>query len=210
MIAIVDYGMGNLRSVAKGFAKVGADAVVTSSVGDIENASGVVLPGVGAFRDCMANLEGLSLAEVVVRCIEKGKPFLGICLGLQLLFTESEEFGHCRGLNVFDGKVVRFPVNDLKVPHMGWNRVMPTKHTSLMSGIASGDIPDGGGYFYFVHSFYVAPTDESIVAATTQYGIGFTSMVARDNVFAMQFHPEKSQKLGLGILKNFAAFVKKT
>ncbi|KJU83857.1 imidazole glycerol phosphate synthase, glutamine amidotransferase subunit [Candidatus Magnetobacterium bavaricum] len=207
MIAIVDYGMGNLRSVAKGFLKVGAEAVVTSRVEDIDSAAGVVLPGVGAFRDCMANLDALSLAEVVVRCIEKGKPFLGICLGLQLLFTESEEFGHCKGLNVFDGKVVRFPANDLKVPHMGWNRVVPTKHTPLLDNIA-GDT-EGGQYFYFVHSFYVAPTDASIVAATTQYGIDFTSMIARDNVFAMQFHPEKSQKLGLGILKNFAAFVKK-
>ncbi|MBF0537630.1 MAG: imidazole glycerol phosphate synthase subunit HisH [Nitrospirae bacterium] len=203
MIAIVDYGMGNLRSVAKGFLKVGVEAVVTSRPEDIDNSDGVVLPGVGAFRDCMANLDGLSLATTVVRCIEKGKPFLGICLGLQLLFTESEEFGHCNGLNVFDGKVVRFPSNDLKVPHMGWNQVTPTRHTPLFDDI------EGEQYFYFVHSFYVAPRDESIVAATTQYGIAFTSMVARDNVFAMQFHPEKSQKLGLRILKNFAAFVKK-
>ncbi|MBF0342819.1 MAG: imidazole glycerol phosphate synthase subunit HisH [Nitrospirae bacterium] len=203
MIAIVDYGMGNLRSVSKGFLKVGVKALVTNQSRDIDDADGVVLPGVGAFRDCMANLEGLSLAEPVIRNIEKGKPFLGICLGLQLLFTESEEFGRCRGLNVFNGRVVRFPVNELKVPHMGWNRITVKKHTPLFD-----DIEDEQ-YFYFVHSFYVAPQDESIVAATSQYGVEFTSMVAKDNVFAMQFHPEKSQRLGLKILKNFADFVMK-
>ncbi|MEO5356309.1 MAG: imidazole glycerol phosphate synthase subunit HisH [Nitrospirae bacterium YQR-1] len=202
MIAIVDYGMGNLRSVQKGFLKAGIDARVTAQAGDIEDAGGVVIPGVGAFRDCMRNLQNLNLIDTIRRSIEKGKPLLGICLGLQLLFTESEEFGNSAGLGIFEGKVVRFQDKTLKIPHMGWNIVSLKKRPPLFDGI------EDGKYFYFVHSYYVAPTDSSIICGVTPYGAGFTSMVWKDNVFAMQFHPEKSQAAGLKILENFGKFVK--
>lgn len=202
MIAVVDYGMGNLRSVEKGFKKVGVDAKVTSSPADIDTARGVVLPGVGAFRDCIRNLNDLSLTEAVTRAIRKGKPYLGICLGLQVLFSESEEFGRCKGLDIFRGRVVRFQIKE-KVPHMGWNTVSIVKRPPILS-----EIPQDS-FFYFVHSFYVVPEDESIVAGKTDYGVPFTSMIWRDNIFATQFHPEKSQTLGLRVLAGFAEFVKK-
>lgn len=209
MIAIIDYGMGNLRSVEKGFLKVGVDARIVSDPLSIDNASGVVLPGVGAFRDCMKNLAGANptgtnLTSAIISSINKGKPFLGICLGLQLLFSESEEFGRCKGLDVLKGRVVRFPAGRLKVPHMGWNRVDIIKKPPIFTGI-----PDSS-YFYFVHSFYVQPEQNNIIAATTEYGSVFTSMVWKDNVFATQFHPEKSQELGLKILKGFGDFVRRT
>jgi len=203
MIAIVDYGMGNLRSVEKGFKKVGVEAKVTSSAGEIDDASAVVLPGVGAFRDCIRNLTDLSLTEAIAKAIQKGKPYLGICLGLQVLFSESEEFGRCRGLDILRGKVVRFRIKE-KVPHMGWNTVNIVRRPPIFSGI-----PDNA-YFYFVHSFYVAPDDEDVVAGTTDYGISFTSMIWKDNVFATQFHPEKSQEMGLKVLSGFGQFVKKS
>lgn len=201
MIAIVDYGMGNLRSVEKGFKKVGIEAAVTSDPIAVNDAGAVVLPGVGAFRDCMRNLTNLSLTESIVSSIRKGKPFLGICLGLQVLFSESEEFGKCAGLDLFRGRVVRFQ-EGLKVPHMGWNTVNIVSRPPILS-----DIPDQA-YFYFVHSFYVAPEDSSVVATTTDYGVTFTSMVWKDNLFATQFHPEKSQEMGLRILKGFGRFAK--
>lgn len=203
MIAIVDYGMGNLRSVEKGFKKVGVDARVTSKPGIIDDADAVVLPGVGAFKDCIRNLNDLSLTDAVVRAINKGKPYLGICLGLQVLFSESEEFGACRGLDIFRGKVVRFQIQE-KVPHMGWNNVRLLRRPPIMR-----DIPDMA-YLYFVHSYYVVPEDTNIVAATTDYGVTFTSMVWKDNIFATQFHPEKSQGLGLQLLKGFGEFVAKS
>ena len=202
MIAIVDYGMGNLRSVEKGFKKVGIDASVTSSPTVIDDAEAVVLPGVGAFRDCIRNLTDLSLTEAVIRSIRKGKPYLGICLGLQVLFSESEEFGRCKGLDVFKGRVVRFEIKE-KVPHMGWNTLSILKRPPILS-----EIPHDS-FFYFVHSFYVVPEDETIVAAKTDYGVSFTSMIWKDNVFATQFHPEKSQTLGLKVLAGFGEFVKK-
>lgn len=203
MIAIVDYGMGNLRSVEKGFKKVGVEARVTSNPGVIDDADAVVLPGVGAFKDCIRNLNDLSLTDAVVRAITKGKPYLGICLGLQVLFSESEEFGTCKGLDIFRGKVVRFQIQE-KVPHMGWNNVRLVRRPPIMQ-----DIPDMA-YLYFVHSYYVVPEDTSIVAATTDYGVTFTSMVWKDNIFATQFHPEKSQGLGLQLLKGFGDFVAKS
>lgn len=205
MIAIVDYGMGNLRSVEKGFKKVGIDVTVTSDPKIVDNASAIVLPGVGAFRDCIKNLSDLSLTEAVVRSIGKGKPYLGICLGLQVLFSESEEFGRCRGLDVFKGKVVKFRFEEFggKVPHMGWNNINIINRPPVLS-----EIPDNS-FFYFVHSFYVVPEDKSIIAATTDYGVAFTSMIWKDNVFATQFHPEKSQGLGLKVLTGFGEFVKK-
>jgi glutamine amidotransferase len=202
MIAIVDYGMGNLKSVEKGFKKVGVEAVVTSESRAVENADAIVLPGVGAFKDCIRNLSDLSLTEAVVTSIKKGKPFLGICLGLQVLFSESEEFGTCKGLDIFRGKVVRFK-EGLKVPHMGWNTVNIVNRPPILSDI------EENSYFYFVHSFYVVPEDRGIIATTTDYGTTFTSMVWKDNVFATQFHPEKSQGLGLKILKGFGDFVRK-
>ncbi len=203
MIAIVDYGMGNLRSVEKGFKKVGVEAKVTSSAREIDDASAVVLPGVGAFRDCIRNLTDLSLTGAIAKAIQKGKPYLGICLGLQVLFSESEEFGRCTGLDILRGKVVRFRIRE-KVPHMGWNTVNVVRRPPIFSGI-----PDNA-YFYFVHSFYVVPDDEGVVAGTTDYGISFTSMVWKDNVFATQFHPEKSQEMGLKVLSGFGQFVKKS
>jgi len=202
MIAIVDYGMGNLKSVEKGFKKVGVDALVTSEPRVVDNADAVVLPGVGAFKDCIRNLSDLSLTEAVVTSINKGKPFLGICLGLQVLFSESEEFGTCKGLDIFRGKVVRFQ-EGLKVPHMGWNTVKIINRPPILSGI------EENSFFYFVHSFYVVPEDSGIIATTTDYGTTFTSMVWKDNVFATQFHPEKSQGLGLKILKGFGDFIGK-
>jgi len=212
MIAVIDYGMGNLRSVHKGLERVGLDARVTSSKQDVGDAAGVVLPGVGAFKDCMANLDRLGLIGPAKRAIESGKPFLGICLGLQVLFTESEEYGPSPGLGVFAGKVVRFkdgmPDPDggesapaLKVPHVGWNQVKAKKESPFLRGM------DKDSYVYFVHSYYVAPEDPGIVATTTDYGVEFVSSVAKDNLFACQFHPEKSQRVGLGILKNFGEVV---
>lgn len=210
MIAIVDYGMGNLRSVEKGFLKVGADVRVTSDPKIISNSKGVVLPGVGAFRDCMASLERLDLLKLIKAEITKGKPYLGICLGLQILFSESEEFGFCKGMGVFRGKVQRFSFDNsarspnagsmLKIPHMGWNTVRIINDSPIFA-----EIPDNS-YFYFVHSFYVSPEDKDIIAAKTHYGIDFTSMIRKDNIFATQFHPEKSQQLGIKVLYGFRKF----
>ncbi|MBN2654363.1 MAG: imidazole glycerol phosphate synthase subunit HisH [Nitrospirae bacterium] len=212
MIAIVDYGMGNIRSVEKGFAKIGADARITASPVDIANASAVVLPGVGAFRDCMENLERLELLSVIVRAIKEGKPYLGICLGLQILFSMSEEFGLCKGLDVIQGKVVKFnfdaeqqtdsAAEQLKIPHMGWNTVSFSRRHPAFSEVADN------AHFYFVHSYYVVPDDTSVTAGITNYGTDFTSVVWKDNVLAMQFHPEKSQTAGLSILKGFSDFAK--
>jgi glutamine amidotransferase len=205
MIAIIDYGMGNLRSVQKGFEKAGLYAVVTSDPKVVMEAERVVLPGVGAFPDCMRNLEQGGFVEPLLRVIREGRPFLGICLGLQLLFTESEEFGVHKGLNIIPGRVVRFPEGmtdndeELKVPHMGWNQLSFKRHAPVFEGITEGT------NFYFVHSFYVQPEDSSVIATTTNYGIEFCSSVWKDNIVATQFHPEKSQEKGLAILKNFGA-----
>ncbi|RLE07717.1 imidazole glycerol phosphate synthase subunit HisH [Candidatus Aerophobetes bacterium] len=203
MIAIIDYGMGNLRSVAKALEKVGHKAIITRNAEEILEAQGMVLPGVGAFKDCMRNLSKYKLIDPIYKFIDDNRPFLGICLGLQLLFTESEEFGRHKGLDIIKGKVVRFPRNNLKVPHMGWNTVRVKRKAPLLKGI------EDESYFYFVHSYYVVPEEEDVVATTTNYGIEFTSSIWRDNVFACQFHPEKSQKLGLRILRNFGDLVLK-
>ncbi len=199
MIAIIDYGMGNLRSVSKGIERVGHQALVTRDPGAIADAGGVVLPGVGSFRMCMDNLRAYKLIDSVHRAVESGKPFLGICLGYQLLFTESDEFGHCPGLGIFKGRVVRFQegMDGLKVPHMGWNQVKLVRKPPILDHL------DNGAYVYFVHSYYVVPEEEELVATTTEYGVDFASMIWKDNVFATQFHPEKSQQLGLGILQRF-------
>lgn len=201
MIAIVDYGMGNLRSVSKAFEAVGHCALVTRDPAAIKNASHVVLPGVGAFGDCMANLERFDLVEPIRSTIQSGKPFLGICLGLQLLFSESEEFGVHKGLNLIPGKVKKFVLDPaLKVPHMGWNQVQVQRSCPLFD-----EIPNGSDW-YFVHSYFVEPADLDVTATTTTYGVSFVSTVWKDNVVACQFHPEKSQSVGLRLLKNFGAW----
>ncbi len=199
MIVIVDYGMGNLRSVQKGFERIGSEALVSRDIRDINSATKLVLPGVGAFPECMKNLKKFGLVESILDFLKSNKPFLGICLGLQLLFDESEEFGLNRGLEVIHGKVKAFDREmGLKIPHMGWNQVIFKKDIAIFDGI------DNESYFYFVHSYYVEPEQESDTAAQTDYGITFTSAIARGNVFALQFHPEKSQKNGLKILENFS------
>lgn len=201
MIAIVDYGMGNLRSVKKAFESLGFLPTVTRNPEETLNSDGLVLPGVGAFGDCMKNLEDFGLVDPIKSFINTGKPFLGICLGLQLLFEESEESPGVNGLGILKGKVVRFPRPDedrLKVPHMGWNQVEVERTLSVLKGIPAGS------WFYFVHSYFPEPEDSSVVAGITQYGIEFTSAIEKDNMFACQFHPEKSSTLGLRILENFA------
>jgi len=196
MIAIIDYGMGNLRSVEKAFAHVGCEACITADPEEVRRADALVLPGVGAFEDAMRHLEERRLVPAIRDGIDAGKPFLGICLGLQLLFTESEENGLGRGLDVFPGRVVRFR-HSLKVPHIGWNQLTVRRRAPVLAGI-----PDGA-FTYFVHSYHVVPEDESVVATVTDYGYEFVSGVWRDHVCAFQFHPEKSQKVGLQILENF-------
>ncbi|MDH7487695.1 MAG: imidazole glycerol phosphate synthase subunit HisH [Anaerolineae bacterium] len=264
MIAIVDYGMGNLRSVQKAIERVGGQAAITAEAEALKAARGVILPGVGAFGDAMQNLHDRRLVEPLRRESAAGKPLLGICLGMQLLFEESEEMGHHQGLGLLPGRVVRFasstpgvtiqapagqpcpavrlagyqpnqaalgldlavqaeqaeqsplgnevqdgppapllpcPSAPLRVPHVGWNQLHIRRESPLLAGV-----PDGG-YAYFVHSYYVLPADESIVLATTDYGLEFASVVGRGNLFAAQFHPEKSQEVGLTLLRNFVQMV---
>lgn len=202
MIAIIDYGMGNLRSVQAGFEHVGQKVFITDDPQKVLEADAVVLPGVGAFGDAITRLRETGLDIAFHESVKSGKPCIGICLGLQLLFSESEEGGLFKGLDIVSGKVIRFE-NKLKVPHMGWNQL----------DIKKPDIPifhniPNGAFMYFVHSYYVKPEDDSVIAASTDYGIEFTSVIAKDNLFATQFHPEKSQKVGLQILYNFGSLVK--
>jgi glutamine amidotransferase len=199
MIAIIDYQMGNLRSVQKAFEHVGHEATITSDRSELDRAEKIVLPGVGAFQDAIAELRQRDLIGPILSAIDAGKPFLGICLGLQLLFDVSYEDGQHEGLGVIPGEVVRFDLpRGHKVPHMGWNEVAFASPSPLTEGIASGS------HFYFVHSYYVAPKDESVVAGRASYPEPFCAMIRRDNLFATQFHPEKSQRQGLQILQNFA------
>ena len=198
--------MGNLRSVQKGFEAVGADAIITRDSQKILSAKSVVLPGVGAFKACMDNLEQFGLIDTVKKTIKSGKPFLGICLGLQLLFSQAEEFGSVSGLDIIKGKVVGFKDaklkseagEPLKIPHMGWNNVEAKPSYPIFDSV-----PDRS-YFYFVHSYYVVPEDKTTVTTTTNYGIDFVSGIQHENIHAFQFHPEKSQKLGLAVLRNFS------
>ena len=199
MIAIVDYEMGNLRSVQKGFERVGHAATITSDPAVLARAEKIVLPGVGAFRDAIAALRERKLIGPIRAAIDAGKPFLGICLGLQLLFDASYEDGEHEGLGVLPGEVVRFEVPaEYKVSHMGWNQVHFRRRPPVFEGIAEGQ------HFYFVHSYYVAPRDQDVVATQTDYAALFCSSIWRENLFAVQFHPEKSQAAGLRLLKNFA------
>ncbi len=223
MIAIIDYGMGNLRSVEKAFEKVGFDAIVTDKPEIIENADKIVLPGVGAFKDAKDGLQERNLIEPIKTHIKQNKLFLGICLGLHLLFTRSYEDGVHEGLNIVSGEVVRFKadrlninntgeqkeeveafkalsvVNNqkLKIPHMGWNTIREKKEVPILKGLPVDP------YMSFVHSYFVVPDRDEVIAAETEYGVPFVSMISIDNIFAMQFHPEKSQQYGLTILKNF-------
>jgi imidazole glycerol-phosphate synthase subunit HisH len=201
MIAVVDYGRGNLGSVEKAFTRVGMPAVVTQDPAVVDRAEAVVLPGDGAFHDAMSSLQSLDLIAPLRACFESARPFLGICLGYQLLFTESEEFGQGKGLDVLAGAVRRFPAN-LKVPHMGWNQVEHRGDLRLFDGIPSG------AHFYFVHSYYPETSNESLRVASCTYGLTFPAAVGRGPLFATQFHPEKSQRWGLRLLENFAAFVR--
>lgn len=201
MIAIIDYGMGNLRSVQKGFEKMGVDAAVVAKPEEVEQARGVVLPGVGAFADAMNNLRSSGMVEAVYRAVEAGKPFLGICLGQQLLFEASEEWGLTEGLGIFRGRVRRLP-DGLKVPHMGWNQAEIQRPDPLFEGVPQASS------FYFVHSYYVDPEEPEVVLTRTEYGVSFASIVGKDNVYGIQFHPEKSSGMGLKILENFGRMVK--
>lgn len=202
MIALLDYGSGNLRSVHKALLKVGAEVRVVQSPEGMKDARGAVLPGVGAFDDCINALRKQELLEASREFIKSGKPFLGICVGYQALFEKSEEFNSCAaGLGIFEGKVVRFSEKSgLKIPQIGWNQLEIVKpDCPLYREVANGS------YVYFVHSFHPKPADESIIATRTEYGEWFASSIWRDNVFATQFHPEKSQTVGLQLLANFVA-----
>ena len=206
MIAVIDYGMGNLRSVQKALEHVGAKVVVTNDPNLIISADSVVLPGVGAFKDCMANLTQLKLVDPIRKFIDGGKPFLGICLGLQVLFEESEEYGPVAGLGVLPGKVMKFANASsetkggppIKIPHMGWNNIEVKKKVPLFDKLGTES------YFYFVHSYYVVPEDQSMVATVTNYGVEFVSGIQYKNIYAFQFHPEKSQTMGLSLLERFS------
>ncbi|MBO5245409.1 MAG: imidazole glycerol phosphate synthase subunit HisH [Selenomonadales bacterium] len=197
MIAIIDYGMGNLRSVEKALHAVGTEAVITSDAEVIRSADKVILPGVGAFGDCMKNLEARGLVPVIHEAVASGKPFLSICLGLQLLFESSEESPGAKGLGIFEGEVKAIPPCGLKVPHMGWNSLTYQTPSPLYEEIAENE------YVYFVHSFHAVPKDASIVTAQTEYGTMLTASVGKGNVQGAQFHPEKSSRIGLQMLKNF-------
>ncbi len=203
MIALLDYGAGNVRSVQKALTAAGGDVQLVPNPGTVAQADAVVLPGVGAFDDCINAMQRQELFEAARAFVSTGKPFLGICVGYQALFEKSEEFNSCAaGLGIFEGSVVRFPDTEVKVPQIGWNEVQFSKpDCPILQGIESGS------HFYFVHSYYPQPKDESIVATRTEYGVDFVSAVWRNNVFATQFHPEKSQKVGLQLLTNFVNLI---
>lgn len=198
MIAIIDYDAGNIKSVEKALQKLGAEVVITKDAEEILHADKVILPGVGAFGDAMANLKKYGLDEVIHQVVEKGTPFLGICLGLQLLFERSDETPGVEGLGILKGEILRIPEKeDLKIPHMGWNSLHLQNQGRLFKGLPEQS------YVYFVHSYYLKAEEEEIVKATTDYSVNIHASVEKDNVFACQFHPEKSSEVGLQILKNF-------
>jgi glutamine amidotransferase len=196
-VAIVDYGMGNLHSVGKAVERLGHQVIVAASQAEIEAADGVILPGVGAFGDAMKQLSQTGLDKVLQNVAKRGQPLLGICLGMQLLFDESVEHGNYQGLGILPGKVVRFVEGELKIPHMGWNKLQfKAENDALLAGLEEG-------YVYFVHSYHVLPTDRADLLAVTDYGHEVTAIVGRGNVYGMQFHPEKSSELGMALLESF-------
>jgi len=203
MIALVDYGAGNVRSVQKALTAAGGDVRLVSTPDKVAQADAVVLPGVGAFDDCINAMQRQELVESIREFIASGKPFLGICVGYQALFEKSEEFNSCSsGMDVFEGKVIRFSGKGIKIPQIGWNQVNIQKpDCPIFDGI------DSGSYFYFVHSYFPEPRDSSIVASRTTYGVEFCSAIWKGNVFATQFHPEKSQKAGIKLLVNFVGLI---
>ena len=196
MIAIIDYGVGNLFSVEKAFALIGEDVKITGKTEDLRAADKLVLPGVGAFGDCMRNLEATGLIPVILEQIANSKPLLGICVGLQILFDGSEESPGVRGLGIFKGMIKRINAPQLKIPHMGWNSIS-FRNLSIFDNI------NDKSYFYFVHSYHAAPEDKNLIVATTDYGEILTAAISRDNIYATQFHPEKSGDVGLQLLQNF-------
>ncbi len=205
MIAIIDYGMGNLHSVYKAFELIGADVKIVTTASEIADADKVVLPGVGAFRDAIETLERKNLTNAVIQAVASGKWFMGICLGMQILLEKSYEDGCYDGLGIIPGEVVKFDftgidnTSKLKIPHMGWNSLDMANDVPLYKGI------DSGSFVYFVHSYYVSPESKDVISARTSHGIDFTASLWKDNVLATQFHPEKSQAVGLKMLKNFAS-----
>jgi glutamine amidotransferase len=200
MIVIIDYGMGNLRSVQNGFGEAGFATVISSDPAQIAAARGLILPGVGAFGQAMSNLRRSGLDKVIMECVRRRTPLLGICLGLQLLFDRSEEMGDFQGLGIIRGSVVLFRPG-LKIPHVGWNQLEVRRSHPILNGVKSGD------YFYFVHSFYAEPLDGEVILASTGYGVSFPAVIRKEHVFGIQFHPEKSSRLGLKILANFGRLV---
>ena len=204
MIAIIDYGAGNIQSVYKALKFIGADCKVTSDKDEILNADGAILPGVGSFGDAMDTMTKRGIKDTIIEYTKSGKPFLGICLGLQLLFPESEETPGVKGLDIFKGIITKIPNQNrtLKIPHMGWNNISIKQKNGIFKGI------EGEPYVYFVHSFYLKAQDKDIVAATTQYGVEIDAAVQKGNIIATQFHPEKSGEVGLKMLKNFVEMVK--
>lgn len=203
MIAVIDYGAGNIRSVYKALRHIGCECKITRDKDEILNSDGAILPGVGSFGDTMDTMNSYGIKDTVIDFIKSGKPFLGICLGLQLLFPSSEESPNVKGLSVFDGTVTKIPSGEgLKIPHIGWNSITINKNSRLFKNI------EQNSYVYFVHSYYLKATDRNIVAAQTEYGVTIDAAVEKDNVFATQFHPEKSGETGLKILSNFADIVK--
>lgn len=206
MIAIIDYGMGNLKSVQNAFTAVGYKTVITDDLNQIKKASALVLPGVGAFRDAIKSLKDKKIDKELIKAIRRGKPFLGICLGMQLLQTFGEEGGFFEGLNIVSGKVKKLP-SSVKCPHLGWNKIKFTHNSNHNINPIFRDVPDES-YFYFVHSYYCEVDNQKIIYSTTDYGLVFTSSIWKDNLFGVQFHPEKSSTLGLKILKNFGELSK--
>ncbi|HTX60915.1 MAG TPA: imidazole glycerol phosphate synthase subunit HisH [Methanobacterium sp.] len=202
MITIIDYGSGNLKSIKNGFRKIGVEATLSNKLSDLRDAEAMILPGVGAFGNAMKNLQ--KYEEVIYEHVESKKPFLGICLGLQVIFTCSEESEGVEGLNLLEGEVIRFPDSlvdkGMKIPHMGWNELKIKRNCPILKNIQND-------YMYFVHSYYVSPADEEIVSATVDYGIEVPAVIFRDNIYATQFHPEKSGQVGLEILRNFVGLL---
>jgi glutamine amidotransferase len=202
MITIIDYGSGNLKSIKNGFRKIGVEAVISNKLSDLRESEALILPGVGAFGNAMKSLQGYK--EVIHDHVDDGKPFLGICLGLQVIFTRSEESKGIEGLNLLEGDVIRFPdklVSDgMKIPHMGWNQLEIKRPCPILNNV-------NNDYMYFVHSYYISPADENTIAATVEYGIDVPAVICKENIYATQFHPEKSGLVGLEILRNFIGLI---